>query len=647
MGHDPVIEQDPPVDTATAVEPRAAEHRRDRDDASSRSRLGLDHSPHVVLACRDREARKWGVRWLERSGFQVHFVEERSDLQRRLVAVSPSLVVVDASMLDEVEASLEHSTNRDQEGAPRTRVVVVCANDRQVRDVMDHDIADVVRRPVNWAVLGRRAALILAVEHANERLEHTEKLLEEARGRLRSETERASRVRRVDQVTGLPNSIVFTGILERALVHRQNNGGSVAVFHVDLNRFTGVNEILGRNGGDEILREVAHRLEETVRSDDVMGRSDRGLMTAVVARSNGVNFHILVGNAGEAGEVSAIARSVLDALAQPHETGKSEIYLNPSVGVAIAPTDGEDADRLLQYAESAMYEARRQGPSTYRFYNPSLNTSTERNLLIDSKLRRALELDELTLNYQPLVELSTGNVMGAEALLRWSNPDLGSVSPVEFIPIAEDSGLMVGIGEWVLRTACSQLREWLDAGLSPIRMSVNVARCQLTVGGFADKVRTALEDYAIEPLLLVLELSERGVLGGEIDVLDQLRELKALGVLLAVDDFGTGNSAISYLRSLELDVLKIDRLYVSGLLESDDDAAITSAMVAMAHQLRLHVVAEGAEASEQLDRLRELGCDEFQGFVFSPAVPANEFLQLVGGLPPGTVGLESPGQPSQ
>jgi len=644
--HDPVIEHDPPVDIATAAEPRA-KHRTDRDGASSLSRLGLEQPPCVVLACRDRGARKWGVRWLERSGFQVHLVEEQSDLRRRIVAVSPRLVVVDASMLDEVETSLEHGTGRDNEDRPLPRIIVICANDRQVRDVVDHDIADVVRRPVNWAVLGRRAALILAIELANERLAHTENLLGETRDRLRKETERAGKIRRVDRVTGLPNSLVFERILERALVHRQTNGGSVAVFHVDLNRFSGVNEILGRNGGDEILREVAHRLEETVRGSDVMGHSGRGLMTAVVARSNGVNFHILVGNAGEPGEVSEIARTVLGALAQPHETGKSEIYLNPSIGVAIAPTDGEDADRLLQFAESAMYEARRQGPSTYRFYNPSLDTSTERNIMIDSKLRRALELDELTLNYQPLVELSTGNVIGAEALLRWSNSDLGSVSPVEFIPIAEDSGLMVGIGEWVLRTACSQFREWFDAGLPPIRMSVNVARCQLTVGGFADQVRTAIEDYAIDPSLLVLELSERGVLGGEIDVLDQLRELKALGVLLAVDDFGTGNSAISYLRSLELDVLKIDRLYVSGLLESDDDAAITSAMVAMAHQLRLQVVAEGAEASEQLDRLRELGCDEFQGFVFSPAVPADEFLQLVDDLPPGSVGLESKGEPPQ
>ncbi len=597
--------------------------------------------PIVLLACRDRDAQRWGARWLQRFGCRVHVVDDWVELRRRIGAVSPRLVVTEAAQLREVMESLDECLAGMRSGGHRPPVLAVSASDRQVKQLLELGATDVVRRPVNWAVVGRRAALIAAGEQAREELRTTQGMLEETRTRLRQEAERAERVARVDRLTGLARVRVFDELLERALAARHNSGGSVAVFHLDLHRFSEVNEVLGRRGGDEVLRQAAQRLERLVRSDQVMPRNLSQLVTAAVARSSGAGFRLLVGNAGDPGQVSRVAGAILAEISKPYEVRGTELYVHPALGIAMSPTDGEDSDQLLQCAESAMYEARRHGPGNFRFYNPLLNTSNERTLVLDRKLRRALERDELELYYQPLVDLATARVVGVEALLRWHNRELGEIPPTEFIQVAEDSGQMVAIGGWVLQSACRQLRAWLDGGLPAIRMSINVSRCQLTNGALANRVREALADHRLEPSLLVLELSERGVLGGEIDILDQLRELKSLGVLLAVDDFGTGNSAISYLRSLELDVLKIDRSYISGLAENEDDAAIAAAMVAMAHQLRLQVVAEGAEQATQLDRLREWGCDEFQGFVFSPAVPPDRFLRLVRGLPPGSVGMES------
>ena len=255
-------------------------------------------------------------------------------------------------------------------------------------------------------------------------------------------------------------------------------------------------------------------------------------------------------------------------------------------------------------------------------------------------LRKSLECHEFTLSYQPLVRVEDGRFVGAEALLRWNHPELGRVPPLDFIPVAEETGLMVPIGAWVIRTACEELKSWIGAGLPPMRMSVNVALCQFLRGGLTEIVDGILKDVGVPPELLELELSERGVLRGSTEIIRQLNDLKSLGVRLSVDDFGTGNSAIAYLKGFDLDVLKIDRSYIRGILKNDDDAAIASAMVAMAHKLNLTVVAEGIEHEEQLELLRAWGCDEFQGFMVSPPVPSDEFRELVDAncsdLPDGT-----------
>jgi EAL domain-containing protein (putative c-di-GMP-specific phosphodiesterase class I) len=287
---------------------------------------------------------------------------------------------------------------------------------------------------------------------------------------------------------------------------------------------------------------------------------------------------------------------------------------------------------LIDRAGLAVDEAQRNGGGLVRHYNAELNRSSARKLELGRELRRAVEREELEIHYQPLVDLPTQRVMGAEALLRWEHRFLGRISPVEFIPLAEEIGLMNTLGGWVLRMACRQLKEWIDMGLPPIRLSINVSQRQLASGDLAETVRAVLEETELDGQLLELELSEQGVLRNEPSILRQLAEIKEMGVRLAVDDFGTGNSAIAYLKRFPLDALKIDQSYVRGVADSKDDAAIASATIAMAHQLELNVIAEGVEDRHQLDFLRGCGCDQYQGFFFSPAVPANEFGRLLDAL---------------
>ena len=338
---------------------------------------------------------------------------------------------------------------------------------------------------------------------------------------------------------------------------------------------------------------------------------------------------MMVGNVHRPDDVTPLAEMVLDTMTPPFSVEGTEVFASASLGVSIAPADGENAERLLQNAELATIESKRSGGSMFRFYNPSFNQLAKNNLELDRLLRKSLECHEFSLSYQPIVRVKDGRIVGAEALLRWNHPELGRVPPLDFIPIAEETGLMVPIGAWVLRTACEELKSWIDDDLPPMRMSVNVALCQLLRGGLTEIVEGILKDIGVPPELLELELSERGVLRNSSEIVRQLNAIKTLGVRLSVDDFGTGDSAIAYLKGFDLDVLKIDRSYIRGIPHNEDDSAIASAMVAMAHQLKMTVVAEGVEKPEQLEALRSWGCDEFQGFMVSPPVPSEEFRELI------------------
>ena len=431
---------------------------------------------------------------------------------------------------------------------------------------------------------------------------------------------------RFDALTGLPDGERLEHAIEGALV-AASEARQVAVAVFDIEHLVVMNSRLGRARANSVLQQVAQRLMAALRSEEVL-RSAAGPSMSMAARLGGGLFAAMLTGLPAWQEAKASVRLLVDRLSGRYVAGNEEIVLSTSVGVALAPADGMTAEALLQKAELAANEAV-AGGGAIRFYGQSTQRVTERSRAITRLLPGALARGDFQLHYQALVEGSSSRVRAAEALLRWDSPELGSVPPSEFVPLAEEAGLMVTIGSWVLRTACRQVRAWLDAGLPASRIAVNVSLCQLVRGDLAQVVRESLEETGIEPSLLELELSERGVLRNDPDILRQLHAIREQGVGLAIDDFGTGNSAVAYLKQFPLDVLKIDQSFVRGVATSSEDAAITSATIAMARQLGLRVVAEGVEEQRQMDFLRLHGCTEYQGFLFSPALPPEMFAELL------------------
>lgn len=594
----------------------------DSCEANQRPRRQSDPQALAVLATRDGAARKWGAKWLERFDFEVMVMDSREAMVDVLDTMEPALLVIDAAwwLDDDPPPALAKLHDGDS-----TRTIVIGTSDREMRRALETRATDVVRRPVNWHAVGRRAAGFERSIATEAELEIARTELEVAWRRADEATQRLDHFTRVDSVTELSRRAVFDQILTRAIDAHRRTGNGVAVIHIDLDRFKAINESFGRRGGDEVLKQVAKRLNGCVRSLDFVARPRAGMASAALARLSGDEFTMMLGNIHDPDDVTKVVQATLDALEKGFAVDGTDVYVSASVGIALAPADGDTCERLLQHAELASIEAKRCGGGLFRFYNPTLNQLTQKNLELDRLLRKSLEFHEFSLSYQPILRVSDQRVVAAEALLRWNHPELGRVPPLDFIPVAEETGLMVPIGAWILRTAIEQAKSWIDEGLPPIRMAVNLALCQILKGSLPEIVREILDEVGLPPHLLELELSERGVLNNGPEIIRQLNEVKELGVRLAVDDFGTGNSAIQYLRSFDLDVLKIDRSYIKGLPDNVDDSAISAAMVAMAHQLNMTVVAEGVEHEEQLQLLRGWGCDEFQGFLVAPPLQPDAF----------------------
>ena len=433
---------------------------------------------------------------------------------------------------------------------------------------------------------------------------------------------------RVDRLTDLPNRRMITEILERTIAGGQRRGARTAVLYLDLDRFKRVNETLGHRTGDQLLRLVAARIRRSLRKGDHMGR-EVGAGDSPVARLGGDKFIIILGDLEQPAGAARLSARILENLSRPFSLGRHETFISASIGIAMHPPDADHSEALLQHAESAMYYAKEQGRSRFQFYSHWMNASSDRRLDLERKLRAAVNTDQLSLAYQPIVDCYTQRIVGAEALLRWHQPDEGKIPPSEFIPVAEEVGLMNQIGDWLLHTACSQFQQWHTQGMPSTRLSVNISSCQLRDEQFVEAVRRTLDETGFDPCQLDFELTEREVMVNDPASMERLKALKALGIRIAVDDFGTGHSALVYLKKVPLDVLKIDRSFVQGIRSDESDSAIISAVIALAHQLHLRVVAEGVETPEQLAFLRDQQCDEIQGFLFSVPLIAEEFGELI------------------
>jgi diguanylate cyclase (GGDEF)-like protein len=428
-----------------------------------------------------------------------------------------------------------------------------------------------------------------------------------------------------DSLTGLPNRLSYKERLAYALEQASRNQRLVAAFFIDLDHFSRVNDTLGHEVGDQLLRHVASRLRSCCRErEDEVGPAFATLAPEV-ARLGGDEFTVIMPGLHDAQDAAKLARRILSSFAQPVRVGTHEIFINASIGIAIYPYDGEDIDTLLMHADTAMYKAKEQGGSSYQAYSKSMTTSALQRMTLENDLRRALERNEFEVHYQPIVDAYTNTVVGAEALLRWRHPELGLLLPSEFIPIAEENGLIVPMGEWILQSACLQNRSWQDAGLPRIRVSVNLSSRQLK-RSLTDTIGRALQISGLEPRYLSLELTESVLVNHQREGTEALHALRAMGLHLAVDDFGTGYSSFSYLKHFPLDTLKIDRSFIREIAIHPDDAAITTAIIAMGHALGLRVIAEGVETEAHLTLLQKQGCDEVQGYLVGRPVPADRFV---------------------
>ena len=476
--------------------------------------------------------------------------------------------------------------------------------------------------------------LVVAIKEAKEELKQANELLESqviqrtaelksANDKLHHDLEERKRVEQSirhiahhDALTGLPNRSLFRDRLTHAMAQADRYHQKLAVMFLDLDRFKAINDTLGHNVGDQLLKIAAERLRSCVRDSDT------------VARLGGDEFTVIVEDIVEDHDAAAVAQKILDTLSQPFNLYGHEVFISVSVGVTLYPSDDENADNLLRNADSAMYRAKEFGRNNFQFYVAEMNIKARERLRLESSLRRALDRNEFMLYYQPRVSLESGRVIGAEALLRWRHPEMGLVPPSEFIPILDETGMIIPVGDWALREACRQNREWQDRGLPPIRVAVNLSVRQFMQKDLADTIVRALEAANLSAEHLEVEITEDLFLEHNQTNIITLARLKNMGIHISIDDFGTGYSSLSYLKRLPIDTLKIEQSFVRDIGDPDNKA-IASAIIAMAASLRLNVLAEGVETDEQLAFLRAQGCNEIQGFSFSHPLPADEFAQLL------------------
>jgi diguanylate cyclase (GGDEF)-like protein len=431
-----------------------------------------------------------------------------------------------------------------------------------------------------------------------------------------------------DALTGLPNRILLEDRMSQAIAHATRDGHTFAVAIFDLDRFKVINDSFGHAIGDELLKEVARRLQGIARSIDT------------VVRLGGDEFVMIIDHLAQAKDAQTVAQRAIGALGQALHIGDKDITSSASVGIALFPQDGNSVEKLMAHADAAMYFVKQHGRNNVQYFEPGMDADTQDRGRLENDLQQALGLGQFELYYQPKVDAQSGEINGAEALIRWRHPVRGLVSPATFIPLAEESGLMESIGNWVIQEACRQAGAWQREGLTPTRVAVNLSACQFRNGNLLTTIRRALKDARLDPNYLEVEVTESALMHDPEASVNILNQLSKMGVLVSVDDFGTGYSSMSYLQRFPIDKLKIDRAFINEVTSSNNDASIVSAIVSLGHTLKLKVIAEGVETPEQLEFLQMVGCDQYQGYHYSAAMPADEFAQLI--RAGGRAGASSP-----
>ncbi len=531
------------------------------------------------------------------SPFRLHFADKLSAGLELLTSSAASLVLLDLSLPDSF--GLE-TFAKVYAHSPAVPIIVLTGNDDQTVA-----LSAVKGGAQDYLVKGRldRELLLRSMQYSIERKRYQVQLEHQAN---------------YDALTGLPNRNLLYDRLRQS-VYSQRQPRPMAVVFIDLDHFKFVNDSLGHGTGDKLLKAMSERLRGVLREGDT------------VARLGGDEFVVILNDQAHEEVIFRAVQRISAAVCEPLVIDGKELYVTCSAGISLYPQDGADVETLLRNADAAMYRAKDHGRNNFQFYTSEMNERISERLNLENSLRRAVERKELVLNYQQKVDLRTGAICGAEALVRWNHPELGFLRPERFIPLAEETGLILAIGEWVIREACRQVRAWLDAGLKPGVVSVNLSARQFRQDGLVRAVSRILEETGVDPRHLELELTESTVMHNVQNGIAILHGLKSLGIALSVDDFGTGYSSLSYLKDLPIDVLKIDRSFVRdiGAGEGDDDGVLAQAIISLGHSLHLQVIAEGIESDAQLRFLKRHGCDHGQGFFYGEPVPCEAFTRLL------------------
>ena len=602
------------------------------DSAEERQAMLEAAAPaRVMLIVRDREARHWAPRWLRNAGLEVVLPDDPRHAIADVTSEQPDIVVIDAGLKtaegEPVYASLT------AENAPRPVVFVLCKARRETQLALKARNVDVLRKPHDWEMIARRVAhtgdkivLERRLAFAEKSLRDAQRFADDARMQLKSRDS-------FEPVTGLPNRARFKDIAKRSMAAVERDDNKLAVVVAGFSRFRLVVEAMGQQAADQVLLEIGDSLSACLKEAGDSPVQARGLRTSMVGILDHARFGIMLTWSGDDDELARFQQRLMQALARPIQVGGQTVYLSACLGIAMYPDDADNVDSLLQRADNAMRAAQGRGGGV-RYHCAESDAAAVRKLEIEHLLHEALDTNELSLAYQPVVDMPSGDIIAVEALLRWHRPDGTTIAPDQFIGIAEESGLIIRVGEYVLDQVCRQYNRWRVAGLDCPVICVNVARGQITDPEFPDRVEAILKSHQVPASIIELEISERGALQGDYEVINQLDRLKSIGLRLSIDDFGTGDAAISYIKDLPADVIKIDRGYIAGMLGNRKDLAITSAMVALGQRLDMLVIAEGVETEAQRDALVELGCEACQGFFYArPATPADFAEMLKSGIP--------------
>jgi diguanylate cyclase (GGDEF)-like protein len=520
-----------------------------------------------------------------------------------------NLVISDISMggisgLDLIPRVLERT--------PDTVVVMISGQQTidSAIEAMRAGAFDYITKPLDLRHVKTAVVRALAHQHLLTQKRRYENHLEEL---VKERTAEIEHLAYHDKLTDLPNRILFADRCTQALAIAQRNQNLVAVMLVSIDRFKKVTESLGHAAGDVVLTEAAARLQCCITSGDT------------VARFEGDEFALLLTNVAETADLTEITRAISEVFKAPFRLDRQEVYVTTSIGISLFPSNGQDSNTILRNAVAALYRAKRQGGNNSQFYAAEMNSLALKRLALETSMRRAIENEEFIVYYQPVLNLASGEVVGSEALVRWQHPELGLLPPGKFIGLAEDTGLILDIGDFVMRAACASTRAWQDRGFGRLRIAVNISARHFQQEDFPERLVEILGETRLDPTCLELELTETSIMENTESAAKLLGRIRKLGVTVAIDDFGTGYSSLSYLKNLPIDTVKLDRSFVMGATTDPDDAALVMAIVTLAHNLRLRVIAEGVETEEQLGFLRLLRCDEAQGYLFGKPMPPEVF----------------------